>query len=126
MMGVHYASALQPSYRCGPVNGHLDLNRCAIVGDMTSLNILDISSRRTFHEPHWIEWIELNALWRYPPAHPSYFGGNPRWCHQFNTPRALPRLLSGHINSLTSEQGQKVFPKCHRCEALIRPPQSYS
>ncbi|GFS75258.1 autophagy protein 5 [Trichonephila clavipes] len=59
--------------------------------------------------------MELNALWRVPLAHPWYFGKKPRWCHQLNSPTdrhtALSRLFS------TFEQGQKVFPEYHRCEA---------
>ncbi|GFV58865.1 autophagy protein 5 [Trichonephila clavipes] len=75
----------------------------------------------TFAELSSIKRMEFNALWRVPPSHPWYFGRNPRWYHQLNIPRdrqrALPRFFSGHIKSLTFEQGRKDFPECHRCKA---------
>ncbi|GFU25997.1 hypothetical protein TNCV_5104861 [Trichonephila clavipes] len=55
------------------------------------------------------------------PAHPWYLGTKPRRCHQLNIPRhqqtGSSRFFSGHITSFTFQQGQKVFPECHRLEA---------
>ncbi|GFS88541.1 RNase H domain-containing protein [Trichonephila clavipes] len=72
----------------------------------------------TFDELSSIKRTELNALWRVTPAHPWYFGRNPRWCHQLNIPKdrktAISRFFRGHIKYLTFEHLQKVFPECNK------------
>ncbi|GFX19784.1 RNase H domain-containing protein [Trichonephila clavipes] len=101
------------------------LSHWTIIGDTTSLNILN-SSRHSIYFPSHIGWngkeiadslaksatadalrgdayltfAELSSIKRmhFAPAHPWYFGRKPPWCHQLNIPRDRQTALSRFFN----------------------------
>ncbi|GFS78677.1 RNase H domain-containing protein [Trichonephila clavipes] len=92
------------------VHSHIGLNGNEIADSVAKSAIVDSlrdDTGLTFAELSSIKRIELNELWGIPPAHPWYSGKRPRWCHQLNISR----------DQQNREQGRKVFPECHRCEA---------
>ncbi|GFV20969.1 autophagy protein 5 [Trichonephila clavipes] len=136
------------------------LSRRTTVGDMTSLNILDIVVRFLSRHSVYFQWVPsriglsgneiADNLDKSATADTllddtcitfaglsciknsmrfgeflllalSILGKNSLVCHQLNIPRdqqtTLLRFFSGHNKSLNFQQGQKVFPECHRGEA---------
>ncbi|GFW92995.1 RNase H domain-containing protein [Trichonephila clavipes] len=104
------------------VPSHIGLNGNEIADSLSKSAIADNlrgNTCLTFSELSYIKRIELNALWRISPTRTWYFGKKTSWYHQLNIPRSqqtAPRFFSGHIKSLTFQQGRKVFPECHGCE----------
>ncbi|GFX02498.1 hypothetical protein TNCV_194761 [Trichonephila clavipes] len=75
----------------------------ALLGD-ASLTYAEISS---------IKRMELNALWRLPPAHPWYFGRKFCWCPELKNSRdrqtALSRFLVATSSLLLLNRTGKSF-----------------
>ncbi|GFT21033.1 putative RNA-directed DNA polymerase from transposon BS [Trichonephila clavipes] len=79
----------------------------------------------TFSELSSLKKIELHHLERTPPCHPSYIrrtqGGSFKlMSRKYQT--AFWSFVSGHINSLSFRQGQKIFPECRLCYSELVSP----
>ncbi|GFU73557.1 uncharacterized protein TNCV_3359971 [Trichonephila clavipes] len=87
------------------IHSHIGLNGNAIVGSLAksaTAEALRGDASLIFAEISSIKRMELNALWRVPPAHLWYFGRTPRWCHELNIPRDQQTALSRFLVATSS------------------------
>ncbi|GFW08108.1 hypothetical protein TNCV_2978751 [Trichonephila clavipes] len=105
-----------PSIPSKGVPSHIGLNGNDIADSLAKSATADAlrgDACLTFAELSSIKRMELNALWRVPPAHSWYFGSKSCWCHQLNIPRdrqtALSRFLVATSSLILLNRAGKSF-----------------
>lgn len=92
-----------------------------------SLDIPQLDMSSTFSEVFSERKKANNHLWRLPLGHDWYSRKCPGGAISFEGNRyqqtCISRFASGHLNSITFEQGQKLFKTCTKCRTAQASPE---